>query len=530
VDNKEEFNASAGFHLTNTGIDRNVVLAERICALEKDRIRVANQPQSARLQRTLETLGRERNQLQLILGSAVKAGVTSVAWPIWQTIMTVVFVCAGFAFTRLSFEPFDFNPELLWPCCIGLAFLCAYGTAQFLEKTDLKIIVLGLSIILFVSSIAGLATLASVRGDIFLHQLQVLTDSADTDAPTAPDSALAFYATAGPKMRLFLILLSLSLELAAGLALHEVRQTLKARGLQQPSPESRRLAIVEQAIGQTEAQLAFLRNQPEIFENEYKRNVLIGLLAGAARHARSSGNWPATLAVVAVLGLGTTLQGQAIDLWEGLDLSATSKATGYDGAMAHSQNVEAAARTIATLPSRSRITVAAISDESFARPLVLLIGQVPNGPGKLREYDQVAAARNRLAASMRRIGASVEPRYQSTDILGFLILAGMAFQKTPNMRHVLLIHSDMRQSAAPLDIEHVQIVPLAASLSTVDRQHLFADLSGVEVYVAGAHAVGKDIAYWQSLKDFWSAYFERCHATLRAFSMMRDTPDLTGAH
>jgi hypothetical protein len=39
--------------------------------------------------------------------------------------------------------------------------------------------------------------------------------------------------------------------------------------------------------------------------------------------------------------------------------------------------------------------------------------------------------------------------------------------------------------------------------------------------------VGKDIAYWQSLRNFWTAYFERCHATLRAFSMMRDTPDLT---
>jgi hypothetical protein len=528
VDNTKVFNASAGFHLANTGTDRNVVLAERICALEKDRIRVANKPESTRLQSVLETLGRERQQLQLILGATLKAGVSLIAWPIWQTMMTFVFVSAGFAFTRMSFEPFDFNPELLWPCCIGLAFLCAYGTAEFLEKTNLKIVVLGLSIVLFVSSIAGLATLASVRGDIFLHQLQVLTDPADASATTAPDNALAFYATAGPKMRLFLILLSLSLELAAGLALHEVRQTLKARRLQQPSPEKRRLEIVEQEIGQTEAQLAFLRNEPEVFENEYRRNVLIGLLAGAARHAQSSANWPTKLAVVALLGLGSTLHGQAIDIWEGLDLSATSKATGYDGKMAHSQNVEAAARTIATLPPGSRITVAAISDDSFARPLVLLTGRVPDGPGKLREYDQVAA-RNRLAGSLRRIGASVEPRFQSTDILGFLIVAGMAFQKTPAMRHVLLIHSDMRQSAAPLDIEHVHVVPVAASLSAVERRHLFADLSGVEVYVSGAHAVGKDIAYWQSLRDFWTAYFERCHATLRGFSIMRDTPDLTGA-
>jgi hypothetical protein len=104
--------------------------------------------------------------------------------------------------------------------------------------------------------------------------------------------------------------------------------------------------------------------------------------------------------------------------------------------------------------------------------------------------------------------------------------AGMSFRNTPHMRHVLVIHSDMRQSAPPLDIEHVRAVPVAASLATVDRQRLFADLSGVEVFIYGVHAVGKDIAYWQSLRDFWVAYFERCHATVRAFSMMRDSPNI----
>ena len=141
----QKFDASAGFHLANAGTDRNVVLAKQICALEKDRLRVANEPESTQLQRVLETLVRERQQLQLMIGATLKVCAAPAAWPIWQTIMTVIFVSAGFAFTRMSFEPFDFNPELLWPCCIGLAFLCAYGTAEFLEKTNLKSIVLGLS-------------------------------------------------------------------------------------------------------------------------------------------------------------------------------------------------------------------------------------------------------------------------------------------------------------------------------------------------------------------------------------------------
>jgi hypothetical protein len=175
------------------------------------------------------------------------------------------------------------------------------------------------------------------------------------------------------------------------------------------------------------------------------------------------------------------------------------------------------------------VTVSAISDQSFARPLVVLAGEIPISPGKLREYDEILAARNRLAATLRRLGSSIKPEYQTTDLLGFLVAEGMAFRDTPRMRHILVIHSDMRQSAPPLDIEHARVVSVTTALGTVEREHLFAELSGVEVFVYGVHAVGKDVPYWQSLREFWAAYFERCHATLRAFSMTRVTPDFTAS-
>jgi hypothetical protein len=424
----------------------------------------------------------------------------------------------------MSFEPFDLDPVLLWLCSVGIACLCAYATAEFLARTEFKVVVLVLSITLFALSLAALAMLASVRGDLFALHLQNLPISGDAGATT--DNALAFYATAAPKMRLFLILLSLSLELAGGLALHAVRSALKIRA-SQPSLESRRLDVVEREIGQTEAHLTFLRNEPLAFEHEFRRNLYIGLLAGAARHARADRKWPATIAFVAILAAGSTLRGQSIDVLEALDYSATSKATSYDGNAAHAQNIQAALRIIGSLPAGSRVTVSAISDQSFARPLVLMTGEIPNTPGPLHEYNQIVAARLRLAKTLQGAASSIKPDYQATDILGFLIAAGMAFKNTPHMRHVLTIHSDMRQSAAPLDIERAEVIPVAASLATVDRRHLFADLSGVDVFVYGVHAVGKDVAYWQSLRDFWAAYFERCHAHLRAFSMTREVPNLS---
>jgi hypothetical protein len=32
---------------------------------------------------------------------------------------------------------------------------------------------------------------------------------------------------------------------------------------------------------------------------------------------------------------------------------------------------------------------------------------------------------------------------------------------------------------------------------------------GVEVYALGVDGAGKDMRYWQTLRDFWTAYFER---------------------
>ena len=217
-------------------------------------------------------------------------------------------------------------------------------------------------------------TRVSTRRAVRAYHLQRIATEGDTASTNTNNSGLEFYAA--PKMRLFLTLLSLSLELAGGLALHEVRTALKLRRTQ-PSPEGRRLQIVEQELGQNDARLIFLRNEPEVFEAEFRRNHTMGLLHSAAQHAgKTHPNWPATLTFLTILCVGSaTLRGQSIDVLEALDYSATSKATGYDGNAAYLQNIQAAARIIASLPAGSRITVAGISDQSFARPLVLLTGE-----------------------------------------------------------------------------------------------------------------------------------------------------------
>ena len=526
----QTFNASTGFQVANAGIDGHVAVSEEICAQEKDRIRVANAAEIAFLDRARGVLLAERSELREALGTEQRVPVPYASWPIWQTIMAMVFVLAGLGFTRMSFEPFGLDPAMLWLSSVGIACLCSYATAELLDRTGLNALVLAISATLFVLSLSGLAMLASVRGDLFALHLQNIPASGDGGVSAASDHALAFYAASAPKMRLFLMLLSLSLELAGGLALHRVRVAMKGRR-PPASPERQRLAIVEQEIGKTEARLTFLQNEPEAFECEFRRNVYLGLLHGVSRYTRISRTWWVTIPYITLLGscANSNLRGQSIDLVEAIDYSATSQAVNYGGTAAHTENIDAAARIIECLPQGSRLTVSAISDQSFARPYVLLTGEVPSTPGKYREYDQIAAARIRLAANLRKIGASTAPNFPSTDILGFLMAAGIAFHNTPQMRHVLVVHSDMRQSARPLDIEHVPAVPVSAALATVAREDLFADLAGVDVFIYGVHAAGKDVRYWQSLRDFWTAYFKQCHANLHAFSLTREIPDFGGS-
>ena len=64
-------------------------------------------------------------------------------------------------------------------------------------------------------------------------------------------------------------------------------------------------------------------------------------------------------------------------------------------------------------------------------------------------------------------------------------------------------------------------------MSRAEKDHLLPDLRGVEVYVMGVDGAGKDIAYWQALRDFWSTYFKKTGASLKTYTVLRQLPGLT---
>ncbi len=167
----------------------------------------------------------------------------------------------------------------------------------------------------------------------------------------------------------------------------------------------------------------------------------------------------------------------------------------------------------------TRVVVLGITDKSFGQPYILLSVRVSDDAGYFGEKLQ--AAHRQLLALWRRRAGQLQPNFKHTDILGALLAANQLFDEAPRAsRKVLIVFSDMRNNSQDLDLESFRTVP---SFSVLEKKSRFpvAELRGVEVYAYGVDDAGKSIAYWQTLKVFWTEYFRRAGAMLRAYSVLR---------
>jgi hypothetical protein len=84
----------------------------------------------------------------------------------------------------------------------------------------------------------------------------------------------------------------------------------------------------------------------------------------------------------------------------------------------------------------------------------------------------------------------------------------------------------MRNSSRTLNHETHIATRVDLMMSAVGWQGLLASLSGVTVYVLGADAAGNQISEWESLKQFWTVYFQNAGATLLGYSILFYPPSL----
>jgi len=168
------------------------------------------------------------------------------------------------------------------------------------------------------------------------------------------------------------------------------------------------------------------------------------------------------------------------------------------------------------LSSGDRVTVVGITEDSFARPYILMDHKLTNQKGAFGE----GLARDKLALIKKWHAMDLKPIAKGTDIFGAIFLSAMRF-KGAQSEKMLVIYSDMRNWLKILDIESPDRIAAEKALIKAQNSGLILDLKNVNVYCLGVHSAGKTPIYWQSLKDFWSQYFQKAGVGKFVFSMER---------
>ncbi len=212
-----------------------------------------------------------------------------------------------------------------------------------------------------------------------------------------------------------------------------------------------------------------------------------------------------------------------------VDLTASvSGVSGFDQKTELQRDVAAVGQLLAFIPAGSRVTVVGITDRSFAQPYVLLSAHLDGNEGYF--HERIASARKQLVAAWQKRSQGFVANFPQTDLLGGLVMAAQVFEPRDGHRNVLVILSDMRHETRSLNLAKMRVVPVEPTLDAIARAGLVADLKGVEVYALGVDGAGKNVAYWNSLRDFWLAFFKKAGANVRAYSMLRELPQLEAAH
>jgi hypothetical protein len=511
-----------GEEFGRTAVAEVLSKAHNYCDHETQRIALANNSKISALCAELARLHEEDKKLQERLQRALPAGDLKdrrrKALYYWS--VTAFLAVAAFFFSLLAFDPY----RLGWKSylyCLGIAVISPFCVEKFLEVWASPRLKKALATIACLAALSSLVLLALVRGDVLAQAARSVTSVVTFSDSPAPQAENNFYDRTLVLLRLLMALLALAMEIGAGLALYEARRLGSVSG-DDPARLIEAVKAVEATMVSKLEELKRLENASAVFQNEFWRDFYRALSDGLTRRSLVK---LSTLVLCVVLVIAPRAHAaDRLSLVIALDLTRSVAVKGTDQRQEFQKNVDAVARVLAKVPAGARITVLGITDRSFSQPSILLSAELSDDAGYFGERLQ--AARGRLIGVFRKRANDLHPDSRQTDVAGALIAASDLFRASPGRRNILVVFSDMRSDTPALDLEHARIVSVAFAMQKAEKGRLLPDLHGVEVYALGVDGAGKDMRYWQTLRDFWTAYFTRTGAILRAYSVLRDPPAL----
>jgi hypothetical protein len=501
------------------GVDKLVTDAERICNYEARGITLENESAIVRLQAEgAIQLSEERRIADLLRLAPPSGDRRRLFWRrLYYWAVVVILAVTGFFSTVLSFAPFQLG-WMSWLISGGMAVLTPFLVDRLLEKPGMERILKVLTGVAATASLASLMLLALIRGDLLAQQIReseasaAVIDGAEAQ-PASPDT---FYDRATVLLCAALFLMAFATETGGGLVLHEAWRSTPDDS-EDWAHLRRELNGVRWRMAEIASEITMLRNAPDIFAARFWRDFYRALLLNATRSAMTK----LLIAVIAFLVLAVPrARGEGrLNLVIAIDLTRSVAASGPDGRSDFQKNVEGATRLLAQIPAGSRLTVIGITDHSFAEPYILMSATVPDAPGYFGE--RLNAARAQLVRVWMERTAHLTPSFEQTDIFGALELASQLFAQHPDRgRKELVVFSDMRESTPCLNLERAKLVPAFQGIPNKCGE--MPPLRNVQVYVAGVDGAGKSLAFWLSLRNFWTDYFHEAGAIPGSFTVLRD--------
>ena len=495
--------------------------AAEYCTRERQRIELANQPKTLALRAKIATLQESARDLEERIRKAAPPSEERERkrkmlfyWSI-AALLTI----AAFVFSVIAFDPFRLGWKA-WLYCVGIAVVTPFLVEKILDSWASPRLVKILATIACVAAVTSLVLLAVIRGDLLTEQIANATPVVvmNGDAPP-PQAASTFFDRTLGLLRIIMAFLALAIELGAGIALYEARRW-SASGEDGVSLRRSLVALREEMIEHGHA-LWLLENEGAIFENQFWRDFYRSLLNGAKRGAIQK------LSLI-VLCLGLFTQGRAfaaerLGMVILLDLSQSVAAKDHDNKAEFQKNLDGVARVLASLPAGSRVSIFGITNDSFGKPYPLLIAKLPDDEGYFKE--RLVRGRAEMIRAWQRRTANLRPQFAQTDLLGAMFIASQSFEQVPPAaRKLLIVFSDMRQSTVGLDFERIAVNSTDTLLNKATHGIGQPDLRDVEVYALGADAAGTTYDRWRGIRNFWTEYFRKAGANLKAYSVLRELP------